>query len=518
MATNTWDETAPLGSSQASSGDDAIRQFKLDVRERIDQEHIYRTGNEAAANDTGTADIFSSNTIGIASRTYTTNQWRRGVVRITGGTGAGQVREVSSNTINTLTVNRSWTTIPDGTSVFRVDSYVVGVHRYGTGHILYGVDADKPTTGYILGRLYYSTDTEQLFYDIGTAWVNTNFPGKGVANTFSTIQTYVQRLRHSTFTPITVANGTNNDLAIGTTAGVIKLEGNTAVATITGLVAGSQGDIIILYNSTAFNIFLSMADSGSTAANRIIRNLPGTSIVIPQNGMISLIYNDGSRWSLLDDYVNPQADVLLYAVASGTDTYTAALTPTLKALVTGMLFHVLFTNANTITTPTLELESLGALTIVDVEGNALVVGAIVANHKALIWYDGTNAVLLNPVNPIDELSKADVETGSFTTASISNSGGVVGNTIAHSLGTEDLIVDLSLKGSGPFKEVSVVAILDDGASGRLAAHLVGEGGPLSNWTQATPPAAGNIRFSAQNHDSGNQTVTIYYRLTKRIPS
>jgi hypothetical protein len=40
-ATNTWDETTPAGSSLVSLGDDAIRQFKLDTRERMALEHVW---------------------------------------------------------------------------------------------------------------------------------------------------------------------------------------------------------------------------------------------------------------------------------------------------------------------------------------------------------------------------------------------------------------------------------------------------------------------------------------------
>jgi hypothetical protein len=39
--TNSWDEASPAGSSALSSGDDAIRQLKLDVRERLNTDHYY---------------------------------------------------------------------------------------------------------------------------------------------------------------------------------------------------------------------------------------------------------------------------------------------------------------------------------------------------------------------------------------------------------------------------------------------------------------------------------------------
>lgn len=44
------------------------------------------------------------------------------VLKIVGGTGVGQVRNVVSNTNDTLTVDQAWTTIPDSTSAFVVEN------------------------------------------------------------------------------------------------------------------------------------------------------------------------------------------------------------------------------------------------------------------------------------------------------------------------------------------------------------------------------------------------------------
>lgn len=37
----TWDETSPAGSDLISEGDDEIRQLKTDIRERMDNEHVW---------------------------------------------------------------------------------------------------------------------------------------------------------------------------------------------------------------------------------------------------------------------------------------------------------------------------------------------------------------------------------------------------------------------------------------------------------------------------------------------
>lgn len=49
-----------------------------------------------------------------------TNRWKGKVVKITGGTGAGQERYIVSNTADTLTIGKAWTTNPDGTSTYAI--------------------------------------------------------------------------------------------------------------------------------------------------------------------------------------------------------------------------------------------------------------------------------------------------------------------------------------------------------------------------------------------------------------
>ena len=82
--------------------------------------------------------------------------------------------------------------------------------------------------------------------------------------------------------------------------------------------------------------------------------------------------------------------------ASGTDTYTGTLSPAIAAYTTRALYNIYFTNANTSTTPTLELNSLGAKTIKRLDGSALLVGDINANYLASLYYDGTDLLLVNP--------------------------------------------------------------------------------------------------------------------------
>jgi hypothetical protein len=70
---------------------------------------------------TGTATSATSTTLVNSAKTWTTNQWANSQVRITAGTGQGQIRTVASNTGTTLTVSVAWTTNPDATSQYSIE-------------------------------------------------------------------------------------------------------------------------------------------------------------------------------------------------------------------------------------------------------------------------------------------------------------------------------------------------------------------------------------------------------------
>jgi hypothetical protein len=79
------------------------------------------------------------------------------------------------------------------------------------------------------------------------------------------------------------------------------------------------------------------------------------------------------------------------ATAAGTDTYTATVGA--SRLVIGDEYKVKIANTNTSTTPTLNLDSLGAKTIVRVDGSAVLVGELNGEHT--FRWNGTNMIVLN---------------------------------------------------------------------------------------------------------------------------
>jgi hypothetical protein len=70
---------------------------------------------------TGTATAGTANTLSNSAKNWTTNQWANYQIRITAGTGAGQIRTVSSNTATAITVSSNWATNPDATSQYSIE-------------------------------------------------------------------------------------------------------------------------------------------------------------------------------------------------------------------------------------------------------------------------------------------------------------------------------------------------------------------------------------------------------------
>ena len=76
-----------------------------------------------------------------------------------------------------------------------------------------------------------------------------------------------------------------------------------------------------------------------------------------------------------------------YAVASATNTYTASLTPALTSYPTGLQVSIKFSNTNT-SSATLNIDSLGAVAIIQSDGSALSSGELVGIVD--LTYNGTS--------------------------------------------------------------------------------------------------------------------------------
>ena len=77
--------------------------------------------------DTGTATSATSTTLTDATKSWPADQWKDYIVEIVSGTGSGQIRKITGNTSDTLTVDPAWTVTPDETSQYAIRFAGVGV-------------------------------------------------------------------------------------------------------------------------------------------------------------------------------------------------------------------------------------------------------------------------------------------------------------------------------------------------------------------------------------------------------
>jgi hypothetical protein len=80
---------------------------------------------------TGTATAGAASTLTDGARTWLTNQWANYQIRITAGTGKGQIRAIASNAATVITTSAAWTINPDATSVYAIEGnddsfYLIG--------------------------------------------------------------------------------------------------------------------------------------------------------------------------------------------------------------------------------------------------------------------------------------------------------------------------------------------------------------------------------------------------------
>ncbi len=179
---------------------------------------------------TGTATSGAAATLTNTGKNWTVNQWMNYQIRITAGTGAGQIRTVASNTSTVITVSSNWTTQPDATSQYSLEGnddfiYFMGnnavtLYRYSivgntwstltpvaaraaapgagmSGHWIHSVSASDWTNenAILNGRYIYSfqggNTTNLHRYDIaGNTWATITYAPPGDAMSTGTKWAY----------------------------------------------------------------------------------------------------------------------------------------------------------------------------------------------------------------------------------------------------------------------------------------------------------------------------------------
>lgn len=82
---------------------------------------------------TGTATAGGASTLTNSSKNWTANQWANYQVRLVSGTGAGQIRTITSNTATVITVGTAWTIQPDSTTTYSIEGNDDFLYYFGSG-------------------------------------------------------------------------------------------------------------------------------------------------------------------------------------------------------------------------------------------------------------------------------------------------------------------------------------------------------------------------------------------------
>lgn len=119
LATNAWTSRSVTGLPTAW-GTDA---------------QLVSTLGSAAIFASGTATAGAASTITNSAKAWATNMWANYQVRITAGTGKGQIRNIASNTGTVITVSAAWTVTPDATSVYSIEGNDDNMYLFGNNAV-----------------------------------------------------------------------------------------------------------------------------------------------------------------------------------------------------------------------------------------------------------------------------------------------------------------------------------------------------------------------------------------------
>ena len=224
------------------------------------------------------------------------------------------------------------------------------------------------------------------------------------------------------------------------------------------------------------------------------------------------VANASARNQYLSAAQAADGEAMWYGTVAGTDTYTMSdngLNPT--ALTDGMPFLGKFTNANT-GAATLNVNSIGAVDLVDATGAALIAGHIAAGSVHMMVYNSTTGDI-----HVISSNNLTVPSSRTLTAGVGLSGG---GTLASNR-TFDLDVGSLDEETGTLDRADSVAIDDDsaGSSKRLtldnlsalvapsvilkhtaAENTEGGGATTNTWT--------TLDFNTTEHDDGDSLVSL----------
>lgn len=313
------------------------------------------------------------------------------------------------------------------TSISNASPAVCTLNSHGltlNDSIIFTTSGSLPT-GLSLATTYYvisaglTANAFQVSLTLGGTAINTSSAGSGTHSFAKTtpvfIGQYDYRLNPNNYAADAGANDTY----------VITLT-NAPTAYVTGQVFYFKANTV---NTGACTLNVNGLGAKSLKMNSGLDPVDG---YIKALQIVGVIY-DGTNFQIFSVSGKPSVsqtgeETYIADTSASSTAYVATLVPAVVAYVTGMVIRVKMINANTTTTPTLNVNGLGAKTIVKLVSTALAVGDIAANMYCTFIYDGTNFVLQNPVANITVYKNGVTTKGlsdSSTTQNIAHGGGAV---------------------------------------------------------------------------------------------
>ena len=133
LATMSWGSFLSISGVAATFGTDG---------------RMVTTGIYDATYDSGTASAGGATTLTDSTKAWATDQWISYQVRITGGTGIGQIRPITDSTGTVLTV-AAWSTQPDATSTYVIEGDENAIYLLGNNAVTlykYSISANTWST------------------------------------------------------------------------------------------------------------------------------------------------------------------------------------------------------------------------------------------------------------------------------------------------------------------------------------------------------------------------------------
>jgi len=214
---------------------------------------IINTGEIAVIYGRGTATgTQSSTTLQDTTQSWTVNALSAASykVRIFSGTGLGQVRTILSNTSNTITVSSAWTTTPDSTSLYLIDTLDSGTATGGANSTQTG-----SSTGTISGNVFTAGSTTGIY--LGGQILT----GTGVMDTITVTSPQAACFTAGLQTTVTFSYGSTTGISAGMYVTLVNGTGALAVGTKVSSVTSTTVVLSIAVTTALANATLQFADA-----------------------------------------------------------------------------------------------------------------------------------------------------------------------------------------------------------------------------------------------------------------